>query len=166
MSELTRICNKCNKTLPLTLEYFGKNTSTNTGGDKYLRPDCKVCNKIMRDGRDEAKKIVENLIVPDYGYNKERKRTENGHPCDNCGKTDYAKKIVFDHDHKTLEFRGWLCDACNRSIGMVGDTVEKVCNVLSYLLKRELSANEIVKLMNDGIENKKIKNIIIENDDT
>ena len=41
----TRKCSKCGVVHPLTEEFFGRNQSTNTGGDKYFRPECKVCTK-------------------------------------------------------------------------------------------------------------------------
>ena len=35
----TRVCSKCSTEKPLTLEYFRKNQSTNTGGNKYYREE-------------------------------------------------------------------------------------------------------------------------------
>lgn len=115
-----RTCSKCHKVFPATLEYFAKNTSTNTGGDKYLRPECKDCTNKARKGCNAAKKLAGNPKYPDLGT-----------PCHNCGRTD--KKLVFDHDHETLEHRGWLCDNCNRSLGMLGDTIEGLERTILYL---------------------------------
>lgn len=50
--------------------------------------------------------------------------------CECCGSTE---ELCYDHDHKTMEFRGVLCRACNRSIGQLGDTVEGLERALSYL---------------------------------
>jgi hypothetical protein len=133
MCQETRECNKCGKTFPLTEEYFSKNQSTNTGGDKYFRPDCKKCNQKMVKGRDISYKNAGKPKYPDYGYNPKTKKTDNGYPCDNCGKTSYSKRIVFDHDHDTLSHRGWLCDGCNRSMGMLGDDVYGLSKALSYI---------------------------------
>jgi hypothetical protein len=158
MCNSVRICNKCGETLPLTEEFFSKNQSTNTGGNKYYRPDCKKCNKLMVDGRKKAYNNAGKPAPPNFGYDSTIKRTENGYPCDNCGKTDYAKQIVFDHDHNTLEFRGWLCDACNRSLGILGDDMDGLCNSISYLLKRVLTTEQI-----KGLLNKELNNITNEN---
>lgn len=133
MCQETRKCNKCNNVFPLTEEYFTKNQSTNTGGDKYFRPDCKKCNLKMTRGRNIAYKNAGKPVHPDYGYDKKTKKTLDGYPCDCCGKTSYSKRIVFDHDHDNLTHRGWLCDGCNRSIGMLGDDIQGISKALSYI---------------------------------
>ena len=121
----TRKCSKCGEVLPLTEEYFRKNQSTNTGGDKYFRPECKKCTKEAGQGKSKAQKLAGNP-----------KRPPLGTPCYNCGRID--RKLVFDHDHKTLEFRGWICDNCNRSIGMLGDTIESLERAIKYLKEGNL----------------------------
>lgn len=116
----TRICSKCGVEYPLTEKFFAKNQSTNTGGDKYFRPECKNCTKEANKGKQLAYKLAGKPKRPDLGT-----------PCDNCKRTD--KKLVFDHDHETLEHRGWLCDNCNRSIGMLGDDIHGLTRALNYL---------------------------------
>jgi len=32
-----------------------------------------------------------------------------------------SEKIVLDHCHETMIFRGWLCEKCNLCLGLVGD---------------------------------------------
>lgn len=41
--------------------------------------------------------------------------------CAICGvdECDCAKRLALDHDHQTGEFRGWLCEKCNRRLGHV-----------------------------------------------
>ena len=121
----TRKCSKCGEILPLTEEYFGRNQSTNTGGDKYFRPECKKCTKEAGQGKNKAYKLA-----------GKPKRPPLGTPCYNCGRTD--RKLVFDHDHQTLEHRGWICDNCNRSIGMLGDTIESLERAIKYLKEGNL----------------------------
>ena len=58
-----------------------------------------------------------------------------GTACDNCGRTD--RELVFDHSHTTLKHRGWLCDNCNRSIGILGDTWQDLQRTLIYLAKAD-----------------------------
>ena len=53
----TRKCSKCGIVHPLTEEFFGRNQSTNTGGDKYFRPECKVCTKKAGQGKNKAYKL-------------------------------------------------------------------------------------------------------------
>jgi hypothetical protein len=117
-----RKCSKCDKILPETKEYFSKNQSTNTGGDKYFRPECKRCTSKEGKGKRMAQKMAGNPTVPPMGT-----------PCHNCGRTEYKKPLVFDHCHKTLRHRGWLCDNCNRAMGMLGDTPEALRRAARYM---------------------------------
>lgn len=116
----TRTCSKCNTTYPLTEQFFSRNQSTNTGGDKYFRPECKDCTKKTSKGKNIAKKLAGNPERPPLGT-----------PCECCGRTDRA--LVFDHNHETLEHRGWLCDNCNRSMGMLGDTIQSLERAILYM---------------------------------
>ena len=120
----TRQCSKCEIILPLSEEFFNKNQSVNTGGDKYFRPECKECTSKGTKGRTAAKKKAGNPKIPVLGT-----------PCENCGRTN--RELVFDHDHITLEHRGWLCDNCNRAIGMLGDDIPSIERVLKYLKKKK-----------------------------
>jgi hypothetical protein len=117
-----RKCSKCGAEHSLTEEFFAKNQSTNTGGDKYFRPECKKCTKQASQGKNSAYKLA-----------GKPKRPELGTPCDRCGRTD--KKLVFDHCHETLAHRGWLCDNCNRSMGMLGDDIEGMLLSAIYIAK-------------------------------
>lgn len=51
--------------------------------------------------------------------------------CMICGKTH--EKIVYDHDHKTGDFRGWICDSCNISLGRMGDDPNILERAAKYL---------------------------------
>ena len=52
--------------------------------------------------------------------------------CENCGKATKAT-LNADHDHETGIFRGWLCPACNRGLGLIGDNANAVRRLLAYL---------------------------------
>ena len=127
----TRKCSKCGAVKPLNAQYFNRNQSTNTGGNKYFRPECKVCTTSEHKGKNLAVKMFmeSNNIKTQREYRAAKPPL--GTPCDNCGRTD--KKLVFDHCHSTYAHRGWLCDNCNRSIGMLGDTIEGLERALKYL---------------------------------
>lgn len=116
----TKECSKCHAELPLTTEYFAPNCSTNTGGNKYFRPECRACTKKAHQGKTKAKKLAGNPPTPPMGT-----------PCDNCGRTDM--KLCFDHDHETLAHRGWLCQNCNQGLGRLGDTIESLERAIRYL---------------------------------
>jgi hypothetical protein len=55
--------------------------------------------------------------------------------CECCGGLPKGKHktLVVDHDHETGVFRGWLCDICNRAIGMLGDSVAATKRAVAYL---------------------------------
>lgn len=53
--------------------------------------------------------------------------------CDACGRSD--DRIVFDHCHKRGHFRGWLCDRCNRVLGVVADDSNVLIKLLAYLAR-------------------------------
>ena len=137
MTNETRICSKCGAEHPLTEEFFAKNQSTNTGGDKYFRPECKKCTKEAGQGKNSAYKLA-----------GKPKRPELGTPCDRCGRTD--KKLVFDHCHETLVHRGWLCDNCNRSIGMLGDDIAGQLLSAKYIAKSMgISKDQVLQQLDD-----------------
>ncbi len=58
--------------------------------------------------------------------------------CEICG--EFNLRICFDHCHNTGKFRGWLCDRCNKVLGIVKDSPELLENLANYL---RLSNGEI-----------------------
>jgi hypothetical protein len=41
--------------------------------------------------------------------------------------------MVWDHCHKTNQFRGWLCHGCNLALGIVRDNPDILRNMIAYL---------------------------------
>jgi hypothetical protein len=106
-------CSKCNQTKPLS-EFRQDKQGRNTNSSIYYRPECKECEKRLREQYNKAKKNAspQPLI------------------CECCG----AKaKLVVDHCHKTGKFRGWLCQRCNQGIGKLGDDLNGVKKAYKYL---------------------------------
>lgn len=78
---------------------------------------------------------------------KERNRVKQeelmGRPrpllCEMCGQPPYGRGnkkeagICFDHDHETGKPRGWLCDRCNKVLGLVHDDIQLLQSMISYL---------------------------------
>lgn len=50
--------------------------------------------------------------------------------CELCGT---KRKIVFDHDHKTGKFRGWICYQCNNALGSVNDDIRILSMMIEYI---------------------------------
>ena len=61
--------------------------------------------------------------------------------CAVCHKTETKANqfgivaLAVDHDHTTGKIRGLLCMKCNRALGMLGDSVETISNLLKYRSK-------------------------------
>lgn len=145
-------CNDCSKFLIL-----GKNCKPSTfSSGNYL---CRIC-RALRDKtrrlanvsmyREKGRKRVmawrknnpEKALAADLRplgltveeYNQLVK-DQNG-VCKLCNRfrpNKRAKRLCVDHDHKTGKIRGLLCDPCNRSLGVLGDTVEQFEQILDYL---------------------------------
>lgn len=60
--------------------------------------------------------------------------------CEICGESGYGRGnkpeagICFDHDHATGVPRGWLCDRCNKVLGLVKDNHELLRYLAIYLV--------------------------------
>lgn len=61
--------------------------------------------------------------------------------CELCNETGYERGnkpntgIVFDHDHKSGKARGWICDRCNKVLGLVKDSAILLRVLADYLEK-------------------------------
>lgn len=55
--------------------------------------------------------------------------------CECCGGPhgENRKAFCLDHDYSTGKFRGWLCGACNKGIGLLGDNLKGVMRAARYL---------------------------------
>jgi hypothetical protein len=65
-----------------------------------------------------------------------------GYVCGICKKPETSRSgkpysdrrhLALDHDHKTGQFRGFLCTRCNRALGMFEDNIMKLKNAIKYL---------------------------------
>jgi len=55
--------------------------------------------------------------------------------CNICHKTKSGNKrqLGLDHNHETGEFRGFLCDDCNKLLGFLHDDVSVLDRIKAYL---------------------------------
>ena len=131
-----RECTKCGTKArtEAELELFCKEKK----GKHGRRNLCKVCNRKRNlkwgknnpDKRAKKSKTYHAVHVYKTTYEKYMERMATSDCCEVCGSKE---KLGYDHCHSTMEFRGVLCNKCNRSIGMLGDTVESLQKVLDYL---------------------------------
>ena len=128
-SKITKkVCSKCKLEKSL-LEYNGNTSGTdafNKDGYRLKRPECSECTKMANKGKIEAKKLAKEQNIP---Y-----KAPEGTVCAICKKEG---PMVFDHCHTKNVFRGYCCDPCNRSLGVLGDNVEGLLKAINYLLISE-----------------------------
>lgn len=71
-----------------------------------------------------------------YQRKKARELAMAGRPkpeaCEICGSSEFP--IVWDHCHVSGTFRGWICDRCNKVLGLVSDSPQILSQLQSYLL--------------------------------
>lgn len=51
--------------------------------------------------------------------------------CTICGR--YQRRLFWDHNHTTGEFRGWLCNNCNLLLGHAHDDTDRLRAAAEYL---------------------------------
>lgn len=108
-----RKCKSCEAVKPI--EDFPHFSSANAGRKSI----CKSCNQSLVKLRGELRKTA----------------PPQPEVCECCG-CKPEKSLVLDHDHKTNEFRGWLCQSCNIGIGRLGDDEAGLENAIRYLRSR------------------------------
>lgn len=50
--------------------------------------------------------------------------------CPICGR---HRRLVLDHDHTTGEYKGHICSACNKALGLLGENVITLQRAVDYL---------------------------------
>lgn len=68
-----------------------------------------------------------------YGITLKFYRTECERLDNVCPVCQKRAKLVVDHDHQTMKFRGLLCRKCNTAIGLLGDAFHTVQRAAQYL---------------------------------
>jgi len=117
----SKTCSKCLELLPMNC--FGK-----TSGGSYLRTECRKCNNKLSSIRRSLKSLIEkpnkDYVCPICGADEEQSKGKGN---------NRNGPWVLDHNHKTNEFRGWLCHKCNRALGSFNDDEEVLLKAIKYL---------------------------------
>ena len=110
----SKICVVCKEEKPFT-EFAISNTRLGSGKIWYKK-ECAKCAA-------KSEKAKYHLM-----------KTASPKPkiCDIC---DDPGKRYFDHCHKELKFRGWLCNNCNTGLGKFKDSIEILGKAITYLSK-------------------------------
>lgn len=139
--------NNKDKVLEQARRYRKKHPETNKKAkDKYRKTNKDMINK--REKAYAAKWRKENPTAQQVRYERWRNKAEAklwdiaGRPrackCEICHKDEIT---VFDHCHNTGKFRGWLCDRCNKTLGIVKDSPELLREMAYYLEKHNGQIN-------------------------
>lgn len=124
-----KVCDRCYKHLDTETQF--ENNRLKKGDVITKRPSCRACRK-EKDGKRISSKLRAEW---------EATRPVGGSlfTCPICQKTTIVgiSKVVLDHNHKTGNVRGWLCESCNTGIGRFDDQVEIVKHAIDWLEKNE-----------------------------
>jgi hypothetical protein len=58
-----------------------------------------------------------------------------GGVCAICGTAPNKRRLDVDHSHETGEVRELLCPACNVVLGLVGEDIGTLKNIIKYIRK-------------------------------
>jgi hypothetical protein len=118
-----RICKECGRLLPINA--FERNRPS------VWRSECKECRK-------------NNKPFPNIP-NKAKREYETKHPKPKIGDEFYCKvcertitiqttrDVNLDHDHKTGEIRGYICNRCNTGLGNFKDNIFLLRQAIRWL---------------------------------
>ena len=101
-------CTKCKTEKPASAEYFPLHNKKINGLDSW----CRECRAGYRSSINRG---MFRDVISDEAL-KELKASVT--QCVICGSQE---KLVVDHDHKTGNIRGLLCNHCNRGLGHFRD---------------------------------------------
>lgn len=102
-----------------------------------IRFDDKERQKRIRNSDPEAQKERTRRFAEKKALEREALA---GRPkpivCEICGPLAIGR-IVFDHCHTNGHFRGWICDRCNKVLGLMKDDQILLLGLAEYLKKTE-----------------------------
>lgn len=93
---------------------------------KNPRWKCKIARKLDR-GKEHKRDYAEHP----YRQDRDPLLAAQGPNCKLCLKV--MDKPVYDHDHLTGKFRGYICHNCNVGLGMFKDDVDVLRLAIKYL---------------------------------
>lgn len=123
-----------------TLKSKGGNQTTFKKGHTFTEEVIKKMRGAQKGERSHAWKHGLSLTKEygrDWQLQKKEKKAGRKMPeqCEICCvlSKDLNKRLCYDHCHRTGEFRGWICNACNTALGMVRDNTKILEAMIKYL---------------------------------
>ena len=109
------------KTPEYQREYMRKYRAENPEYVAHERARSRVFMKAHRE------RNFYGLAPGDY----ERMIVEQEHRCAIC--SQLTDRLEIDHDHSTGQTRGLLCGHCNKALGLMGESIERLMRAAAYL---------------------------------
>ncbi len=152
-----KTCNKCQKSWPLTSEYWPVRKRTKTGLDTPCRRCCRESEQRRRENPDirernriwckewykrHPKSTTIRTRMAKFGLSEAGYRSlsmKQNNVCAICNKPETAKihgnvkSLAVDHCHSTGRIRGLLCSKCNTAMGLLEDDPSIIRKMIAYL---------------------------------
>lgn len=126
----TKLCPSCGNYLPLNS--FPTSGRMRKDGTSKLRNKCKSCKTkdvlVLERLKEKYPKPPENYKCPICLSQQEDLNSTH-----DITSLSTKNKWCLDHDHETLEFRGWLCNTCNSAMGWFRDDLDILKRAVKYL---------------------------------
>jgi len=133
----TKICTRCKEEKPRDTINFPPHNKCKDGLDSW----CRKCRATYRSEINRGK-------FRDQLSDDEVRSLKKQEKCDICGGSEFAGSrnnkhigkiyaLVMDHNHKTGNFRGMLCNHCNRGLGNFKDNINNLQAAINYLQQRD-----------------------------
>ncbi len=136
-----KVCTKCGLSKDETEFYLEKAKRKDGSIREFRRSHCRACETSRKRKADKRtkKERAEYHQLKTYGITLDVKeellRSQGGH-CALCPRKKpggRSNKWHTDHCHETGAIRGILCDRCNRGIGMLGESAERLLRASQYV---------------------------------
>lgn len=147
-----KTCTKCKQVLPI--ESFSMRPYR---GESRRRSTCKKCNSIEvstarknwtpeqraarkknkkrweQENSDKTRRVAFRTFWRKRGFNPDEIESMYANKPESCQICGEKTSLVLDHCHKTNALRGWLCERCNKGIGLMRDSREILQAAIRYL---------------------------------
>lgn len=109
------------------------------------KPESKALDTLAARRRRAADPEGNKRRLRAYAERQEAKKVAiAGRPRSNyCEICAAEGRTVFDHSHQKGHFRGWICDRCNKILGLVRDDISYLKALQIYLEQLEYSIKEV-----------------------
>jgi hypothetical protein len=134
----TKYCKGCDATKLIDEFYLRNKTSM------VRHSTCKECDKRRVSAtpsivkREQALKRMYGITQQDY----DKMLLEQNNQCAICGTTEpkgrhTSNYFVVDHCHNSGKVRKLLCHNCNTALGLVGDNISTIEEMIKYVKKHQ-----------------------------